>query len=129
MRLALAAAFLAGHPEQAQPCFRDCVRVSREVGFRTLFNLTGPLCNPAGAKRQVIGLFARQWLVPVAEVLRRLGSEHVLVVHSLGHWFEIGKRRVNLQRRPAMRRRRMIWSIGATSFGHASTQAKQCVQS
>src|SRR5205085_448058 len=60
------------------PAVRHVAAVRRELGFRTLFNLTGPLSNPAGAKRQVIGLFSREWLVTVAEVLRRLGSVHVL---------------------------------------------------
>ncbi len=64
------------------PAVRHVASARREVGFRTLFNLTGPLCNPAGARRQVVGLFSRDWLAPVAEVLRRLGSEHVLVVHG-----------------------------------------------
>ncbi len=64
------------------PAVRHVAAVRRELGFRTLFNLTGPLSNPAGARRQVIGLFSREWLVTVAEVLRRLGSEHVLVVHG-----------------------------------------------
>jgi anthranilate phosphoribosyltransferase len=64
------------------PAVRHVALVRRELGFRTLFNLTGPLCNPAGARRQVIGLFSNDWLLPVAEVLRRLGSEHVLVVHG-----------------------------------------------
>ena len=64
------------------PAVRHVAAVRRELGFRTLFNLTGPLSNPAGAKRQVIGLFSREWLVTVAEVLRRLGSVHVLVVHG-----------------------------------------------
>ncbi len=54
----------------------------REMGVRTIFNLLGPLTNPAGAKRQVIGVFHRDWLRPVAQVLKELGSEHVLVVHS-----------------------------------------------
>jgi len=64
------------------PAVRHVAAARRELGFRTLFNLTGPLCNPAGARRQVIGLFSRDWLMPVAETLRRLGSEHVLVVHG-----------------------------------------------
>jgi len=64
------------------PAVRHVAAVRRELGFRTLFNLTGPLCNPAGARRQVIGLFSPDWLMPVAETLRRLGSEHVLVVHG-----------------------------------------------
>lgn len=54
----------------------------REMGVRTIFNLLGPLTNPAGAKRQVVGVFHRDWLRPVAQVLKELGSEHVMVVHS-----------------------------------------------
>ena len=54
----------------------------REVGTRTLFNLLGPLTNPAGAKRQVMGVFAPEWVAPLAEVLSELGSEHVMVLHS-----------------------------------------------
>ncbi len=54
----------------------------REMGVRTVFNLLGPLTNPAGAPSQVVGVFARQWLIPLAETLARLGSRHVLVVHA-----------------------------------------------
>ncbi len=54
----------------------------REMGVRTMFNLLGPLTNPAGAPNQVLGVFDRHWLEPLAEVLRRLGSRHVLVVHA-----------------------------------------------
>jgi anthranilate phosphoribosyltransferase len=54
----------------------------REMGVRTIFNLLGPLTNPAGAPHQVIGVFARPWVEPLAEVLGRLGSRHVLVVHA-----------------------------------------------
>jgi anthranilate phosphoribosyltransferase len=54
----------------------------REMGVRTIFNLLGPLTNPAGAPNQVIGVFAKQWVEPLAQVLGRLGSEHVLVVHA-----------------------------------------------
>jgi len=54
----------------------------REMVTRTIFNLLGPLTNPAGAQRQVVGVYARQWLRPIAEVLKSLGSTHVLVVHS-----------------------------------------------
>jgi anthranilate phosphoribosyltransferase len=64
------------------PAVKNVVGVRRELGFRTLFNLTGPLSNPAGARRQVIGLFSRDWMDRVAEALKRLGSEHVLVVHG-----------------------------------------------
>ena len=54
----------------------------RELGLRTLFNVLGPLTNPASAPNQVIGVFDKKWLTPLAETLNRLGSKHVLVVHS-----------------------------------------------
>ena len=54
----------------------------RELGVRTLFNVLGPLTNPAGAPNQVIGVFSNDWLMPLAEALQYLGSEHVLVVHA-----------------------------------------------
>jgi anthranilate phosphoribosyltransferase len=54
----------------------------REMGVRTLFNLLGPLTNPANALNQVIGVFSKTWVEPIAQVLKRLGSQHVLVVHS-----------------------------------------------
>lgn len=56
--------------------------VRRELGVRTLFNLLGPMTNPAGAPHQVMGVFARELTRKLAEVLRELGSRHVLVVHA-----------------------------------------------
>ncbi|MFI4949016.1 MAG: anthranilate phosphoribosyltransferase, partial [Alphaproteobacteria bacterium] len=53
-------------------------------GTRTIFNLLGPLSNPAGAKRLLVGVYAPEWVVPMAEVLGRLGAEHVWVVHGSG---------------------------------------------
>ena len=53
-----------------------------ELGTRTIFNLLGPLSNPANAKRQLLGVFDRQWLEPMAEVLGSLGSERAWVVHG-----------------------------------------------
>jgi anthranilate phosphoribosyltransferase len=53
-----------------------------ELGTRTIFNLLGPLSNPAGTKRQLIGVFHRQWTAPMAEVLGRLGTERAWVVHG-----------------------------------------------
>jgi anthranilate phosphoribosyltransferase len=55
-----------------------------ELGTRTIFNMLGPLCNPAGVKRQLLGVFAPQWLVPLAEVLRDLGTTNAWVVHGDG---------------------------------------------
>jgi anthranilate phosphoribosyltransferase len=55
-----------------------------ELGTRTIFNLLGPLSNPAGAKRLLVGVFAPQWVVPMAEVLGRLGAEHAWVVYGSG---------------------------------------------
>lgn len=53
-----------------------------ELGTRTMFNLLGPLSNPAGVKRQLIGVFSSAWLRPMAETLRNLGSERVWVAHG-----------------------------------------------
>jgi anthranilate phosphoribosyltransferase len=61
---------------------RHTVGPRKEMGVRTLFNLIGPMSNPANAPHQLIGVFDKQWLVPVAEVLKKLGSKHVLVVHA-----------------------------------------------
>jgi anthranilate phosphoribosyltransferase len=53
-----------------------------ELGTRTIFNLLGPLSNPAGVKRQMVGVFSRQWTEPLAQVLKNLGAETVWVVHG-----------------------------------------------
>ncbi len=63
--------------------------VRRELGLRTLFNLLGPLTNPAQAPHQVLGVFDRRWLEPLARVLGELGSKHVLAVHALDGLDEI----------------------------------------
>ena len=54
----------------------------KELGVRTVFNLLGPITNPASVPNQLLGVYDKQWLRPIAEVLRDLGSKHVLVVHS-----------------------------------------------
>lgn len=61
---------------------KHAVGPRREMGVRTIFNVLGPLTNPAGAPNQVIGVFADGWVEPLAQVLDKLGSEHVLVVHA-----------------------------------------------
>jgi anthranilate phosphoribosyltransferase len=61
---------------------RHAIGPRKELAQRTIFNMLGPLTNPAGVKNQVIGVFNAALCRPLAEVLQRLGSEHVLIVHS-----------------------------------------------
>ncbi len=64
------------------PAMRHVGPTRTELGTRTIFNLLGPMSNPAGVKRQMVGAFSRNWLLPIAETLRDLGSEKVWVVHG-----------------------------------------------
>ncbi len=64
------------------PAMRFAVAPRREMGVRTLFNILGPLTNPAGAPNQVLGVYAAELVPLMAEVLRTLGSRHVMVVHA-----------------------------------------------
>ena len=57
---------------------------SNELATRTIFNLLGPMCNPASVKRQLLGVFAPQWVLTAAKVAQKLGSEKVWVVHGQG---------------------------------------------
>lgn len=66
------------------PAMARVAPIRRALGRRTIFNLLGPLANPAGVRRQMIGVFAPAWLVPVAEAARGLGSTAVLTVHGDG---------------------------------------------
>ncbi len=68
---------------------RHAIGPRREMGTRTLFNLLGPLTNPASAPHQLIGVFAPEWVAPMAHVLGRLGSRHVMVVHAADGMDEI----------------------------------------
>jgi len=56
--------------------------VRKQLGVRTVFNLLGPLTNPSNAKKQLIGVFSKEWLKPMAECFKELGSDHCLLVHS-----------------------------------------------
>lgn len=64
------------------PAMKNVGPTRVELGTRTIFNLLGPLSNPASVKRQMIGAFSKHWIVPMAEVLNNLGSESIWVVHG-----------------------------------------------
>lgn len=64
------------------PAMKVVAPIRQELGTRTLFNLLGPLTNPAAVRRQLVGVFAKEWLVPFAEVLRDLGSTSAWIVHG-----------------------------------------------
>ncbi len=67
------------------PAMKHAMPVRRELGVRTVFNLLGPLTNPAGANAQVIGVFSDKMVEVMAQVLLRLGTRHSMVVHGAGH--------------------------------------------
>src|SRR6202167_2217442 len=64
------------------PAMKNVGATRAELGTRTIFNLLGPLSNPAGVRRQMIGVFSRQWTQPLAQVLKNLGAERIWVVHG-----------------------------------------------
>lgn len=64
------------------PSMKHWAPIRAELGIRTIFNLLGPISNPAGVTRQVLGVFSREWVEPIAHVLNNLGAEHVWVVHG-----------------------------------------------
>ncbi|MBN7770305.1 anthranilate phosphoribosyltransferase [Marinobacter daepoensis] len=70
--------FAPGH----HGAMKHAIGPRRELGCRTIFNILGPMTNPAGVTRQLIGVFTPELCRPMAEVLQRLGAEHILVVHS-----------------------------------------------
>ena len=72
--------FMAAQAHHA--AIRHVAATRQELGTRTLFNLLGPLANPAGVRRQLLGVFSAAWLEPLAHVLRNLGSERVWLVHG-----------------------------------------------
>ena len=70
------------HAPNFHPAMKYAGPVRKKLGFRTIFNILGPLCNPAGANAQVIGLFSEKLARPIAEALQALGSVHVFAVHG-----------------------------------------------
>jgi anthranilate phosphoribosyltransferase len=64
------------------PAMRHAASVRQGLKLRTIFNLLGPLLNPAGTKRQLIGAYSEQWLLPIAEVMNRSGAVHIWAVHG-----------------------------------------------
>ena len=80
VRIAFGFLFAQAH----HPAMRHAGPIRRELGIRSVFNLLGPLTNPAGARRQVVGVYSKALVVPIAQVLAKLGTEHALVVHGAG---------------------------------------------
>jgi anthranilate phosphoribosyltransferase len=64
------------------PAVRHVAQVRRQLGIRTIFNLLGPISNPARVKRQLLGVYSEEWLEPLADVLRELGTEKAWIVHG-----------------------------------------------
>ncbi len=95
----------------------------REIGIRTIFNLLGPLTNPAGAKRQVIGVYDDKLTEPLADVLRKLGSEHLFVVHGSDGLDEVtltGKTKVSELKNGAVK----TWSLNPKDYGLSLCKAE-----
>ena len=67
---------------QHHPAMKHWAAIRGELGIRTIFNLLGPISNPGGVKRQVVGVFSWHWVEPIAHVLKNLGAQHVWVVHG-----------------------------------------------
>lgn len=101
------------------PAMKHAIGPRREIGVRSVFNILGPITNPAGVRRQLIGVYERSLTTLLAEVLRQLGSRHVLLVHSADGMDEIsltGKTHVVELHDGQI----VAYDIDAASFGLAS---------
>jgi anthranilate phosphoribosyltransferase len=108
---------------QLHGAMRYAVPVRREMGIRTIFNVLGPLTNPAGARRQIVGVFDPALTKVLAEVLLSLGSEHALVVHGEGgidEFSTIGISYVSEVRAGGVR----SYTVNAEEFGFRKASAK-----
>jgi anthranilate phosphoribosyltransferase len=107
------------------PAMRHVGPARREIGQRTIFNLLGPLSNPAGVKRQLLGVFAPDFVAPVTEALRRLGAERAWVICGPGNLDELfpadGNRVLELSNGDIIERP-LIFS------GHASDNAREALK-
>jgi len=72
--------FMAGPTHH--PALLHAASIRKELGARTIFNLLAPLCNPARVERQVLGVYSRDWLLPLAQALKDLGAKHVWLLHG-----------------------------------------------
>ncbi|WP_456417166.1 anthranilate phosphoribosyltransferase [Thiolapillus sp.] len=99
--------FAPGH----HSAMKHAIGPRKEMGVRTIFNVLGPLTNPAGVPNQLLGVFSEALLLPLAEVLQRLGSRHVMVVHARDGLDEIsiGEKTEVAELRDGAIRRYTIW--------------------
>ena len=97
---------------------KHAINPRKELGIRTLFNLLGPITNPAYVERQVVGVFSAEFCLPIAEALGKLGSRHALVVHS-----DDGLDEISIAAKTAVWEMRdgdvACFHIDAAAYGHA----------
>jgi anthranilate phosphoribosyltransferase len=104
------------HAPNFHPAMKHAGPVRKELGFRTIFNILGPLCNPAFANAQVVGIFSPALVRPVAEVLQALGSTHVFTFHGADGLDELSTTGEN--RAIEMKEGRVAeWTIGPQTIG------------
>ncbi len=101
------------------PAMKNVMPVRKELGFRTFFNILGPITNPAGAQAQVVGVFSPELAEKIAHVLMLLGSKHALIVHSDGmDEFGLGKTKVFELKEGAIEN----YEVDAADLGFANSE-------